>query len=493
MSRKPLLQLTIGLSIASLIAGCPTVPNGDPNDNGTTAKPRHEQIFTEIIPEGYEGPASCQVCHCDEAQDLLAAGHWKWEGTTVNINGLETETHGKRDLLNNFCVAVPANEGRCSQCHPSYGWKDNTFDFTDASTVDCLVCHDTTGTYAKHPSANGGGGPAALRVEGELVLATAADLQSVAYNVGAPTRANCGFCHFYAGGGDNVKHGDLSSDLVSPTAEMDVHMGGRDFTCQTCHTAQNHGIAGMALHSVDEGGRRPDCTRCHGETNVHATNDLISPVLNFHLSRVACETCHIPTFARSMPTKVEWYWEDAGQDVDPIPVDEFGKPTYDKKKGTFVWDKNVQPSYHWFDGKWNRMVIGLSDTYANAGTVADPVVIAEPTATAADEDAKVYPFKRMIGSQPADAVEKRLLVPHLFGSAAGENAFWAKYDWGAAIAEGAAYAGQPYSGEFEFANTVMYLRVSHEVAPASQALHCDDCHGVTSFWQQLGIEDPFPG
>ena len=31
----------------------------------------------------------------------------------------------------------------------------------------------------------------------------------VAQNVGLPARENCGGCHFYGGGGDGVKHGDL--------------------------------------------------------------------------------------------------------------------------------------------------------------------------------------------------------------------------------------------------------------------------------------------
>ena len=33
--------------------------------------------------------------------------------------------------------------------------KDATFDFSDPGNVDCLVCHDTTGTYKKLPAAAG--------------------------------------------------------------------------------------------------------------------------------------------------------------------------------------------------------------------------------------------------------------------------------------------------------------------------------------------------
>ena len=42
------------------------------------------------------------------------------------------------------------------------------------------------------------------------------DFNNIAQNVGKPKRTNCGVCHFYGGGGDNVKHGDLSSLMFEP-------------------------------------------------------------------------------------------------------------------------------------------------------------------------------------------------------------------------------------------------------------------------------------
>lgn len=503
----------MGLLLLGTVGGCPTngLPgsigdlapdDGADNDSGTadddtaTQKTRHEKIFTEIVTGGFQSTQDCMNCHSDKARQLLENAHWKWEGVTNNIVGHEGEVHGKMDLINNFCVAVPSNEGRCSQCHPSYGWKSKNFDFSSTDNVDCLVCHDTTGTYKKHPTAGGGGGQPAMSVDGELTVVGAEMLQQVAYNVGKPSRGNCGACHFYAGGGDNVKVGTLSSNMTNPTYQMDVHMGstatgGQDFTCQQCHGTINHGIAGMVLHSENEGGPAPNCTRCHGE-RPHAADPLLASLLNIHCQRVACETCHIPTFSRSMPTKVEWYWDEAGQDINPIPTDQYGKPTYDKKKGRFVWAQNVTPKLMWYNDKWQRKIIGVADTYTEAGTAADPIVIAKPTATINDTNAKIYPFKQMLGRQPVDPVNQRLLVPHLFPGAAGENAFWKKFQWGPALAEGAAYAGQEYSGTYDFANTVMYLRVSHEVAPASQAMICDDCHGVPGFFESLGYaEDPF--
>ena len=429
----------------------------------------HERKFLRDLPEGYTGTQNCLDCHADVGAQMLTSGHHLWSGTSAMIEGHETHEHGKVDLINNFCIAVPSNEGRCTQCHTGYGWKDQGFDFADATKLDCFVCHDTTGTYAKDLTTAGLPKPGI-------------DLTAVALAVGEPGRDNCMACHAYAGGGDNVKHGDLASTIASTTRTYDVHMGtdGGNFTCQTCHVSSDHGIAGNALHSQDEG--RVDCTDCHRGA-IHGG------ILDTHTARVACQTCHIPAFSRTMPTKTAWYWGDAGQNVSPIPTDQYGKPLYDKKKGTFVWQKDVVPDLRWFNGKWRRTIIGDADTYTTL-----PAVLADPVGSRADPAAKIYPFKRMIGNQPADTVNKRLIVPHLFGMLPGPNPYWAKYDWGLALAEGAAWAGQPYSGTYGFVDTVMYLSVNHEIAPKEQARSCNDCHNGGIDFTLLGYPgDPMNG
>jgi hypothetical protein len=93
-------------------------------------------------------------------------------------------------------------------------------------------------------------------------------------------------------------------------------------------------------------------------------------------------------------------------------------------------------------------------------------------------------------------------VPHLFGMAGGPNPYWGKFDWNLAMADGAAYTGQPYSGEYGFAATEMLLSVNHEVAPKEEALGygpfpdgCVDCHTTQDIeWDKLGwTDDPFNG
>ena len=177
----------------------------------------------------------------------------------------------------------------------------------------------------------------------------------------------------------------------------------------------------------------------------------------------------------------------------PIRTDQFGLPGHDKQTGSFVWDQNVKPVLRWFNGDWQRKIIGVTDTYTEAGTLDDPIVLAEPVATKDSIGAKIYPFKKMLGRQPADTANKRLIVPHLFGAAAGPNPFWEKFDWALALQEGAAYSGVTFSGSFGFPNTVTYLSVNHQVAPKEMARLCNTCHGVPEFWAAADLTDPLPG
>lgn len=452
----------------------------------------HRGYFTE---NAYKGTESCLNCHGKIADEFMETAHYKWEGVATNIVSAPAGTiFGKNDIINNFCVAVASNEGRCSNCHAGYGYADNTFGFNDPKTVDCLVCHDQTTTYAKAKTTAGLPEPT---VDLDLVA------QSVADNGGVPTIDGCIDCHAKAGGGDNVKHGDIAMSLANTTREFDVHMGtdGADFECVACHQVKkdadgnllSHGIGGMPYHSVDEGVMK-QCDDCHGDrANIHV-GSTVETIVNSHTT-LACQVCHIPTFARDQSTKTEWYWEDAGQVIDPVPVDPVtGRPTYDRKKGTFVWANNVRPTLRFFNGKWEKFLVGENDVYTSL-----PAVLAEPVGDYTDPDAMIYPFKKMIGNQPADANNQTVLVPHLFGTAGGPNAFWGNWDWNLSLQDAAIVTGQPYTGAFEFIDTVMYLTVNHEVAPSEQAYGmngaCGDCHisGVID-WTELGwTDDPVTG
>ncbi len=457
----------------------------------------HKGYFTE---NPYTGTSQCLNCHGKIGDDVMTTGHWKWEGVSSNIAGFEGGIHGKKDLINNFCQAVPSNEGRCTQCHIGIGWKDKNFDFGNPKNLDCLACHDQTGTYKKAPTTAGAPDPSVNLV---------AVAQSVGMNGGVPPRSTCVFCHASAGGDDNVKHGDISTDMKATTREYDVHMGtdGANFTCTECHQVKkdaagntlSHGIGGMAYHSVDEG-VMAQCTDCHSSAaNIHAGSP-VQAIVQSHTT-LACQVCHIPAIARKVSTMVDWRWADAGLGAAPAtcaPADPAVSPnraTYAKQKGCFVWQNNVRPTLRYSDGKWNRKMLNVNDGYTSL-----PVDLASPTATYQTPGAMIYPFKKMTGNQPGDKVNKIVLVPNLFGNATTDaDAFWVSFDWAKALASGAAYTGQPFSGQYEFIDTVMLLKVDHEIAPKEMAFgqggFCTDCHGASQIdWPALGWSgDPILG
>ena len=145
-------HLTIALlAVFALAAGGALTGCGSSSNNGYVPEPKpepfsHAEYFTANPYEGANLNTVCVGCHTEEAADMLMTGHWNWEGVTTNLEGQETGVHGKTDLLNNFCIAIESNEGRCTQCHVGIGWADDTFDKTDPNNVDCLCCHDTTGS-----------------------------------------------------------------------------------------------------------------------------------------------------------------------------------------------------------------------------------------------------------------------------------------------------------------------------------------------------------
>lgn len=411
---------------------------------------------------------ACLSCHAEAANEIMHTTHWTWE----YVNETTGQTLGKKTLINNFCIGIQSNEPRCTSCHIGYGWSNQEFDFTAQNNVDCLVCHDTTGEYKKFPT--GAGLPVSESKEfpvGSGTIWNPPDLAKVAQNVGLTSRETCGSCHFFGGGGDEVKHGDLDSSLNDPSFELDVHMSadGQDFTCTTCHVTENHQTVG-SRYSMDPE-QWKGCESCHGE----APHNLAA--LNQHAVKVACQTCHIPEFARGgIPTKMTWDWSKAGKLTDegkPVVVkDDAGHVTYDGQKGEFTYGANVIPEYVWFNGQVQ---------YTLAGDKIDPsnvIAINDFLGDKDDPNAKIWPVKRFEAVQPYDTVNNLLVIPHLFGK--DESAYWGNYDWDKAITFGMEYAGLPYSGEYGFVKSEMYWPITHMVAPASEALVCKDCHTAES-------------
>ncbi|MDV7141349.1 tetrathionate reductase family octaheme c-type cytochrome [Tropicimonas sp. TH_r6] len=440
---------------------------------------------------GPEVTAACLTCHTEVDDQAMHSIHFTWDYD----HPVTGQKLGKRNVINAFCGSVAGNEPRCTSCHAGYGWEDMSQPPPQEKTaVDCLICHDTTGTYTK-VATMAGHPPLDPVPDGATDItgkpAVAVDLAKVAQNVGMPSRDNCGQCHFYGGGGDNVKHGDLSSALYNPDEHVDVHMAsdGLNFTCSTCHSQQEHVWAGSRynLAAKDMGGTgKPhgdrfsaSCESCHSAT-PHG-NSIVGLKLNDHTDKVACQTCHIPEYAKGgIATKSYWDWSTAGKmnaEGKPFSEENYvqgdGKHlhTYISKKGDFEWAEDVAPSYAWFNGVVE---------YTNDEKQIDPEGVAPVNSIQGDPqsgDSRIWPFKVMKGRQAYDSVNNTLVYTHVFGPKT-DTAFWKNYDWAKAIQAGMEAAGKAdsYSGEFGFVDTEMYWPITHMVAPAEEAMDCRECH-----------------
>lgn len=417
----------------------------------------HSSLINGEFTTGSDVTRTCLTCHEDAADQVMHTTHWTWlsEPQYDETRGEYVQV-GKANSINNFCIGIQSNWTGCTRCHTGYGWDSADFDFTNDENVDCLACHDNTGTYVKAAA-------------GEV--AAGVDLLNVARSVGTPTRQNCGSCHFNGGGGNAVKHGDLSEALYFPPESVDVHMGQYDMLCVDCHQTENHDIAGRALSvNVNTTDNQVACTDCH-DTNLHEDTRIAD-----HLDTVACQTCHIPTTATRDETKVSWDWSQAGD-----PNREESTHEYLRIKGEFLYEGNIVPDYMWFNGTLERYLLG------------DPINPDEtthinyPRGNIGQSNALIYPFRVHNALQPYDAVYDTLLQPQT----AGEGGYWTTFDWDSALANGAEAAGLDYSGQYGFAPTDMYWVQSHLVVPSEQALTCTDCHGESGRmdWIALG----YPG
>lgn len=450
----------------------------------TTADHSQFNELKENFKSGPEVTRACLKCHTEAARQIHKTSHWTWEF----LNPENRQRLGKKNILNNYCITPQSNYSHCASCHVGYGWEDSSFDFTVEENVDCLVCHDTSGTYLK--SGDNAGRPK-----------ESVDLSHVAQNVGKTSRDTCGACHFFGGGGNGVKHGDMDDSLAVPDWDVDVHMDalGEDFTCATCHRGKEHDVTGSrykpdAAHTGDFHIRRRDyneeattsCRACHGNQPHEKAN---APRLNHHASKIACQTCHIPEMARGgVVTRMSWDWstagrlDDKGETIQEI-VD--GKVVYDSKRGTITYAENIAPEYLWFNGGIRYHLLEEAVTLNEDGYL----LINKFEGAADDGKSRIWPVKIFRGVQPYDPVRNTLVVPHTTGH--DENSYWKNFDWKKAISAGMQSAGLPFSGEVDFIKTQMTWPITHMVAPANNAVSCRECHSKNGRLQNIdGIYIP---
>ncbi len=449
---------------------------------------------------------TCLKCHNNIDKQLMMNEHWQWTKNDT-IPGRGPVSLGKRNVLNNFCIGTGSNEKLCTMCHAGYGFTDKGFDVNDSKNMDCLVCHDGSGSYHKSntcadPNQSGFGYPP-----------TGTNLTTAAQNITLPQRQNCGSCHYFGGGGNNVKHGDLEMAQNQCTRELDVHMAydGQNMECIDCHKTHNHNIPGNLPMVSASPNNSFNCTECHTDS-PHK-----SKILNDHYNQVACQTCHIPTYAKGYPTKLYWAWSDAGK-LDSskinspsegiihfereIPIDSIENYVsnlayvkcltsdsviyeYDSRHAAAIMAKNVKPEYVWYNGYTDHHFIKdtiLSDTVNLTKLMGSYQDNIKPMDN--KHPSKICPVKVMRGNQIYDTQYNKLINPKLVGFK-GSGSYWRDFNWDSSATKGMEYIGLKYSGHYGFIETRSYWPLNHEVAPASEALSCEQCHAKDGILSEL--------
>ncbi len=437
-----------------------------------TADHAKHAVLQKDFTSGEELTQACISCHSEAEKQFHKTIHWTWLADPSD----EKREYGKAgNSLNNFCISTNRNDdASCLSCHP--GWGN-----TKETAVNCLVCHSQTNMNFDEAITDikgflDEGDEESKEIAGEIQ----AELRAAAQNIGVPGRANCGSCHFYGGGGDGVKHGDLDTSLTKPSKTLDVHMGvdGQNFTCTRCHTTTLHDISGRVYTRPaatdrkslveDDLANKITCESCH-TSQPHKTGKK----MNDHTDKVACQSCHIPDFARINPTKMSWDWAQSGKLKDGKKFktkDEFGKFDYLTIKGQMKWAKNVEPKYLWYNGSIK------STTAKDKIDPTETVKVSWPVGDRKDPQSRIYPFKVHKGNQPYDKINQTLLMPLL----SGKQGYWNTLDWHEALMVGQESMGLPFSGKFDFIETAYVFPITHMVAPKDKSLACRECHSKTN-------------
>jgi octaheme c-type cytochrome (tetrathionate reductase family) len=436
-----------------------------------TADHTKHEILQKKFTSGTEITQACLSCHSEAEKQFHKTIHWTWLADPSD----KGKKFGKAGYsFNNFCISTNKTvDNSCLSCHPGWGTSMQ-------SHVNCLVCHSQKNMNFDEAMTDikgflEEGDEESLEIAGEIQ----AELREAAQAIGRPARKNCGSCHFYGGGGDGVKHGDLDTSLANPNKTLDVHMGvdGQNFDCTRCHTTTLHNIAGRVYTRPAAEDRKSlveddltakiTCESCHTAT-PHKSGTKV----NDHTDKVACQSCHIPKFARVNPTKMSWDWSKSGKLKDGKKYktkDEYGKFDYMSIKGQMKWSKNVTPQYYWYNGAIKSVT--AKDKIDPSGVVE----VSWPEGDRKDINSRIYPFKVHRGNQPYDKVNTSLLMPLL----SGKDGYWNTLDWNNALSIGQQTMGLPFSEEFDFVETTYVFPITHMVAPKKNSLSCTECHSKT--------------
>jgi len=402
----------------------------------------------------WSGPDTCLECHQDEAIEVHGSVMYQWHGDAPEVvNGPPAQ--GKiSGGVNSYCINITGNWAGCGSCHIGLGAMPGP-DPTPAelANIDCMICHQQEYRRKK---------------EGDVFVpdlaAMTITMDEAAQTVHPPERYNCLQCHAKAGGGDAVKRGDLALAQIATTdSDFDIHMAvtGADLKCQECHTTTEHRVAGRGsdLRPTDSD-VVIDCTNCHQDMATQHPG----ATRRRHLARVACQTCHIATYAKNASdtaateaTETHRTWLETHSTAPPY------HPASDKLN-------NLTPVYRFWNGTSRNYL--LHET-AVIDPATDRYPTSRPVGHVSNPDAKLYAFKYKTAEQPITNDTSQLI-------ALDTSVFFATHDAQASTEQGLQNMGLSPSTAYSWIETDTLQMLNHQVGNEDSALACDDCHGAAN-------------
>ena len=429
--------------------------------------------------QSYDGPATCVECHVNEALDAFHSVHYQQTGPTPNVTNIDGNA-GERGNgfigFNSYCgTHVTSSRATCSGCHSGNGqFPSPEPSAAQLANIDCLMCHQDAYRrtaappyeLVEVPLPDGGTFTIRVPVEDENGFHYMPDEASMmisileaARTVHKPTRTSCLRCHAGAAGRNGGKRGDLSSVTANPPLTSDVHMSphGANLSCVNCHYAGNHRVRGRGLDlRPNDSPEQLTCAGCHGERPHGDYSPRKSKSRDLHASRVACQSCHIPRFAKDVPTELARDW--LSPTFNPLACSGQGGWAPEDTLGS-----NLIPSYGWFDGTSEVYVLGQVPAQNADGEYA----LAVPHGGVSSPGAKIYPMKEHRGNAARhDATGQ--LIPH------STFTFFTTASFSQAVEVGQQVSG--LTGPYSIVTTHEFQTINHGVERKKNALRCGDCH-----------------
>ncbi|MGB5833352.1 MAG: multiheme c-type cytochrome [Thiohalocapsa sp.] len=303
-------------------------------------------------------------------------GSFSWTGWAALV---KTRPHGDSGAHPDAAAGedvVLRSEG-CGQCHIGGNYQPATEmmmpvgDVPDVAKhgIDCLICHsdryDMNQRYV---------------IEDRHGLRWNQDRSMrAALSVGRTSTENCLRCHQHNMGGDAYAHNAAAQSLglkhqrllhtgakrgnpFSP--QHDVHAAA-NLQCTDCHVPEGHkiprGRMGVDLVATDLPDKEVSCETCHSTAPHNASEHRA--LLNGHIARIACETCHIKQLEDNNVVLRDWVhptWDEEAGVWEPTDIYRSGEPG----KGLI---------YLWFNGNGTFLANALGSNPEGDGSY-DPLM-----------------------------------------------------------------------------------------------------------------------